>query len=439
MTTKQIFEYLVGLGFTEEGVAGLMGNLKAESNLNPKNLQNTFEKSLAMTDIEYTKAVDAGTYDNFVRDSAGYGLAQWTYWSRKQALLEYAKSCGLSIGDCKMQLDFLFKELQGYKAVFEALKTTLSIKEASDIVLLKYERPANHSETVKQKRFEYAKKIYDECTKKESEASCMSNLFIICGHGDGDPGACGNGYQEAERVRTLAARIEYFGGNAVTIGDTTKNWYKDKLVNSKNIPKGSLVLELHMDSASTSAKGAHVIIDADFSADEYDKALAEFITGIFPGRSEKISKRNNLANPNRAQAAGINYRLLECGFISNAGDVQIFNSKMDDIAKGILKSFGITPKEEEKTIVEEVMIDYAQSKDKKYIGEYIVNSPEGTLSLRSGANTSKALIATAKTGEKVQCYGYFTKEADGTIWLFVKYKEFTGFMSLGYLKATKSI
>ena len=47
-----------------------------------------------MTDAEYTAAVDSGSYTNFVRDSAGYGLAQWTYYSRKQALYDYAKAAG---------------------------------------------------------------------------------------------------------------------------------------------------------------------------------------------------------------------------------------------------------------------------------------------------------------------------------------------------------
>ena len=172
----------------------------------------------------------------------------------------------------------------------------------------------------------------------------MSKLFIICGHGDGDSGAIGYGYNEAERVRTLAAKIKEFGGNNVIIGNTSKNWYKDKLVNSINIPKGNLALELHMDSSPIiTAKGAHVTIDANFEPDRYDEALADFISGIFPGRAEKIVKRNDLSNLNRPQQAGINYRLLECGFISNSNDAKIFNSKMDEIAKGILKCFDIEP------------------------------------------------------------------------------------------------
>lgn len=133
--------------------------------------------------------------------------------------------------------------------------------------------------------------------------------------------------------------------------------------------------------------------------------------------------------------------LIECGFMDSATDIKyILNPKWSKkialgIAEGICEVWGGTVKEEEeKTVNGEIVIDYAQNRDKKYAGEYIVNSPDGTLSLRSGANTNKALIAVAKTGEKVQSYGYYTKESDGTIWLLVQYKEFTGFMSLGYLK-----
>lgn len=169
MTEKQIFDYLVGLGFTKEGVAGLMGNLKAESNLNPRNLQNTSERKLGLTDDEYTEAVDNGIYTNFVRDSAGYGLAQWTYWSRKQKLLDFAKENGFSIGDCEMQLTFLHEELLGYKEVYETLRTTTSIKAASDIVLVKYEKPANQSEAVKEKRVQYGQEIYDRCIREVLE------------------------------------------------------------------------------------------------------------------------------------------------------------------------------------------------------------------------------------------------------------------------------
>ena len=170
----------------------------------------------------------------------------------------------------------------------------------------------------------------------------MAHIFIIAGHGDGDPGASGNGYKEYERVRALAKKIKAYGGNNVTVGDASRDWYKDNLISSLNISKDWQIVELHMDGASaSSARGGHVIINSGYDPDKYDKALAEFISDILPGRSSTIVKRSDLANPKRAAAKGYPYRLLECGFITNAQDVKIFNGQMDDLAKGILSVFGI--------------------------------------------------------------------------------------------------
>ena len=102
MSSKIIWDFLKKEGFNDFGAAGLMGNLDAESALRPNNLQDTYSRSLGLSDAEYTAKVDNGTYTNFVRDSAGYGLAQWTYWSRKENLLNYAKSKKKSIGDLEM-------------------------------------------------------------------------------------------------------------------------------------------------------------------------------------------------------------------------------------------------------------------------------------------------------------------------------------------------
>lgn len=81
---EKIWNYLQKQDMNPCGIAGLMGNLFAESGLNPQNLQNSCEKKLGYTDASYTAAVDNGSYTNFTKDSAGYGLAQWTYWLRKQ-------------------------------------------------------------------------------------------------------------------------------------------------------------------------------------------------------------------------------------------------------------------------------------------------------------------------------------------------------------------
>ena len=168
-----------------------------------------------------------------------------------------------------------------------------------------------------------------------------AKIFIICGHGAGDPGACAGGQTEAALVRKLAVRIKDLGGADVQIGDMSVNWYETNGIGKGQCPKGSMVCELHMDSAASPARGGHVIIKDGFNADAFDKALASFIGEFMPGRASTIVKRSDLANPNRAAASGVNYRLLECGFISNDGDRAKFMNQMDDLARGILQAAGI--------------------------------------------------------------------------------------------------
>lgn len=174
---KFIWDYCLAQGLSQAGTAGLMGNLYAESGFNPKNLQNTFEKKLGMTDAEYTTAVDNGTYTNFIYDKAGYGIAQWTYWSLKQDLLNYARMTRKSIGNLEMQIEFLLKQLQCYRDIYPILLNTKVPKEASDAVLLNFERPGSvgPNATPQQRedtcnlRASYAQEIYNKYAKEVTE------------------------------------------------------------------------------------------------------------------------------------------------------------------------------------------------------------------------------------------------------------------------------
>lgn len=171
MTNEQlIWNYFKSHGLNDFGTAGLMGNLYAESGLNPKNLQQTYERKLGYSDDSYTDAVDHGIYTNFVKDSAGYGIAQWTFWSRKQALFSFAKSREKSIGDLNMQLDFLMKELrEGYIGVLNTLCNATSVLEASNEVLFRFERPANQDESVQAKRCAFGQRYYDLFANRQNE------------------------------------------------------------------------------------------------------------------------------------------------------------------------------------------------------------------------------------------------------------------------------
>ena len=161
MNETIIWNYLKGKGFTDYAVAGIMGNLYAESGLEPENLQNNFEAVLGMTDHQYTMAVDSYVYDNFVKDQAGYGLAQWTFWSRKKGLLNLARSQGKSIGDLNMQLDFLWSELQEFGLVGK-LNSCNSVREASNIMLFEFEKPFDTGTVVQNARATWSQEFYNK-------------------------------------------------------------------------------------------------------------------------------------------------------------------------------------------------------------------------------------------------------------------------------------
>lgn len=108
-------------GYSEFATAGVMGNLWKESNFKSNNLENKFESILGYTDETYTEAINNGTYslEEFMYDhdedhpncGAGYGLAQWTYCTRKEGLYKFSKDMGVSIDDEDLQIEYLLGEL----------------------------------------------------------------------------------------------------------------------------------------------------------------------------------------------------------------------------------------------------------------------------------------------------------------------------------------
>lgn len=216
-------------------------------------------------------------------------------------------------------------------------------------------------------------------------------LYIISGHGAGDNGACKNGFKEAERVRALAQRIKDFGGDNVMLHDFALNSYKSNTIGKGLIPKGALILELHLDSSiSKSAKGGHIIIYKKFASDNYDEKLANMISTMFPGRSKIVDGRSDLANVNRAAKMGYNYRLMECCFISNADDINKFNANIDDLAKKILDCFDIKVEETPK-------VETTAKKSISEVAQEVLNGKWG-----NGADRKKKLTEAGYDYNKVQ-------------------------------------
>lgn len=155
MGAKEIYIQLRAAGLTAEGACGLLGNMQAESGLKANIAQRGMTNR---TDEDYTSAVDMGLID-FAHDSVGYGLCQWTFWSRKQALLCFARECGTSVGDERTQVNFCGKELrEDYPALWAYLCSTEDVAKAAERVCKEYERPAVNNVEVRAK---YAQAFLD--------------------------------------------------------------------------------------------------------------------------------------------------------------------------------------------------------------------------------------------------------------------------------------
>lgn len=151
----------------EIGVAGLMGNLLAESGLIPYRVQGDFSSGYTYS-IAYTNDVDSGAiseYD-FVHNGpngSGYGLAQWTYYTRKQNLYNMKIAMNVSIGSVDLAISYLIQELNtSYHSVYDAILNGTTIREVSDTVLFDFESPADQSEPVQIYRASLGQDIYDE-------------------------------------------------------------------------------------------------------------------------------------------------------------------------------------------------------------------------------------------------------------------------------------
>lgn len=220
-TSATIWQFLKSKGYSDYAAAGIMGNLQAESGLKPNNLQNSYEKKLGFTDDTYTQAVDDGSYTSFVNDKAGYGLAQWTYHTRKQNLLNYAKQLNCSIANLDMQLNYLFSELSNNSVVKKGLANAKSVREASDVILTKFERPANQSEANKVRRAKLSQAFYDAyASSKESEVKTVgaatSTGFItdkINGITVNTSRKCSAGNYEACSARDVSYIVMHYTGN----------------------------------------------------------------------------------------------------------------------------------------------------------------------------------------------------------------------------------
>lgn len=346
-TAIRVKNFLLNAGLTLNGAYGLMANIYCESGFRSANLQNSYVKSLNLTDEEYTAQVDSGEYTNFVRDSAGYGICQWTFWSRKEALYNYCKSVGTSIGDETMQLEYLILELeQRYPTVINLLRTSNDERECAIRVMLDFERPANKTEDNQKRRADYA----TELKSALDEGSHVVRLALDAGHGYDTPGKrcideneTREWYLNDRVMDKLENKLTGYNCEVLRTDDTTGvvDIELEDRVNASNNFNADYFISVHHNAGANGTEAGGTVVYHYCNTDKgielanllYQEVVAQ--TGLAGNRSSHVIKSAKYVLENTDTYAF----LIENGFMDSALDLPIIltDEHAEKTADGILE------------------------------------------------------------------------------------------------------
>ncbi|WP_414049762.1 N-acetylmuramoyl-L-alanine amidase [Macrococcus animalis] len=179
----------------------------------------------------------------------------------------------------------------------------------------------------------------------------MAKIMLVSGHGYNDPGAVSGKYTERDLIREhvvdTVAKYLKLAGHKVSIYGKKQDMYQDTVY---GLNKGNykdygiywvksqgydICVEFHLDaSLKPDVDGGHVIIGGGLKPDKIDlgiqAAIAKHVDAL-----HGISARDNLGHPKIAKQIGLNYRLVELGFITNKGDVDVILNKGNAFCKDI--------------------------------------------------------------------------------------------------------
>lgn len=231
--------------------------------------------------------------------------------------------------------------------------------------------------------------------KKESEKR-MKKILLIAGHGEGDPGAPGNGYNEAdltrEMVQLVKPKLEKYA--IVDIADMSKNWYKHRY--ELDVSGYDYVLEHHFNAFETETApdgetdGTEIYVTNAEKGITVEEKIVEKISAL--GLKNRGVKKKDFSLIKAIKNQGVSSALLEVCFIDDIDDMKIYSEKKNEIAaavaEGIAEGFGIkkkdvTTKEDAKDEKDNCLTDikghWAEKHINKLVDYGVVNGyPDGT-------------------------------------------------------------
>ena len=165
----------------------------------------------------------------------------------------------------------------------------------------------------------------------------MSKIYINPGHGGADSGAVGvGGRQEKDdalRYASAVAEKLRAAGHDVKLERD-----KDVLINVKDIAKNAnlwgadLFIAFHRNAGGGEGAECLIVTGASATSREMAQAIQSALVGVgFRDRGVKVQDRNTYVLSHTTMPA----TTIECGFVDNAGDNALFDSKFNEIVQGI--------------------------------------------------------------------------------------------------------
>lgn len=225
------------------------------------------------------------------------------------------------------------------------------------------------------------------------------NILIIAGHGQGDVGACGNGYQEATLTRELVSLLSPILTKYadVDIFDTSLNMYKYLKSNKFDFGKYDYVLEVHFNAFDTKADGVEILVHPSEISTTVEELMLKNISTIgFKNRGVKT--RTDLQNMNICKGSqGVSYALIETCFIDNKSDMKLYLSHKKDVAQaianGIITGFGLTLKKTSDDVFSDIAKCYGRTHINELAKMGVINGkPDGTFAPKDNITREDAAI-----------------------------------------------
>lgn len=182
----------------------------------------------------------------------------------------------------------------------------------------------------------------------------MDKIIYLCiaGHGPGkdgsfDPGATGfikKGEYRYMKENLFPAMKKYADEKFIFFDEYNVYSYRNIVALVRSYGINVVVIEFHFDATgSAQASGGHVIVYSHYKPDAMDLRLRDAIKSMVGVRYDHagevgISGRTNLFNVRKAASGGINYRLVELGFGTNAKDADILMNQTDQYAKKLVEA-----------------------------------------------------------------------------------------------------